>query len=78
MALVGVLSQIKLLFRPLVIQLVWYTLQQLHVFTSVSVSVEVIDNNYNVLKMGTARLIVHDSVLILCFIESEWHLLKQL
>ena len=38
MALVGILSQIKLLFWPLVIQLVWYTLKQL--FTSVSVKVE--------------------------------------
>ena len=37
MAFVGILSQIKLLFGPLVIQLVWYTLKQL--FTSVSVKV---------------------------------------
>ena len=37
MAFVGVLSQIKLLFGPLVIQLVWYILKQL--FTSVSVKV---------------------------------------
>ena len=37
MAFVGILSQIKLLFGPLVIQLVWYTLKQL--FTSVSVNV---------------------------------------
>ena len=35
MAFVGILSQIKLLFAPLVIQLVWYILKQL--FTSVSV-----------------------------------------
>ena len=35
MAFVGTLSQIKLLFGPLVIQLVWYILKQL--FTSVSV-----------------------------------------
>ena len=34
---VGILSQIKLLFGPLVIQLVWYILKQL--FTSVSVKV---------------------------------------
>ena len=34
---VGILSQIKLLFEPLVIQLVWYILKQL--FTSVSVKV---------------------------------------
>ena len=34
MALVGVSSQIKLLFGPLFIQLVWYILKQL--FTSVS------------------------------------------
>ena len=37
MALVVVFSQIKLLFGPLVIQLVWYILNQL--FTSVSVKV---------------------------------------
>ena len=37
MAFVGVLSQIKLLFGSLVIQLVWYILKQL--FTSVSVKV---------------------------------------
>ena len=37
MALVGILSQIMLLFGPLVIQLVWYILKQL--FTSVSVKV---------------------------------------
>ena len=37
MAFVGVLSQIKLLFGPLVIQLVWHILKQL--FTSVSVKV---------------------------------------
>ena len=35
MAFVGILSQIKLLFGPLVIQLMWYILKQL--FTSVSV-----------------------------------------
>ena len=34
---VGILSQIKLLFEPLVIQLVWYMLKQL--FTSVPVKV---------------------------------------
>ena len=37
MAFVGILSQIKFLFGPLVIQLVWYILKQL--FTSVSVKV---------------------------------------
>ena len=37
MAFVGILSQMKLLFGPLVIQLVWYILKQL--FTSVSVKV---------------------------------------
>ena len=37
MTFVGTLSQIKLLFWPLVIQLVWYILKQL--FTSVSVKV---------------------------------------
>ena len=34
-AFVGILSQIKLLFGPLVIHIVWYILKQL--FTSVSV-----------------------------------------
>ena len=37
LAFVGILSQIKLLFGPIVIQLVWYILEQL--FTSVSVKV---------------------------------------
>ena len=37
MAFVGILSQVKLLFGPLVTQLVWYILKQL--FTSVSVKV---------------------------------------
>ena len=37
MAFVAIFLQIKLLFRPLVIQLVWYILKQL--FTSVSVKV---------------------------------------
>ena len=37
MAFVSILSQIKLLFSPLVIQLVWYILKQLS--TSVSVKV---------------------------------------
>ena len=37
MAFVGILSEIKLLFGPLFIQLVWYILKQL--FTSVSVKV---------------------------------------
>ena len=37
MAFVSILSQIKLLFGPLVIQFVWYILKQL--FTSVSVKV---------------------------------------
>ena len=37
MAFVGTFSQMKLLFGPLVIQLVWYILKQL--FTSVSVKV---------------------------------------
>ena len=37
MVFVGTFSQIKLLFGPLVIQLVWYILKQL--FTSVSVTV---------------------------------------
>ena len=37
MAFVGILSQIKFLFGPLVIQLVWYILKQL--FTEVEVKV---------------------------------------
>ena len=37
MAFVAIFSQIKLLFGPLVIELVWYILKQL--FTSVSVEV---------------------------------------
>ena len=37
MAFVGILSELKLLLGPLVIQLVWYILKQL--FTSVSVKV---------------------------------------
>ena len=37
LAFVSILSQIELLFGPLVIQLVWYMLKQL--FTSVSVKV---------------------------------------
>ena len=37
MVFVGILSQIKLLFGPLVIQLVWYILKRM--FTSVSVKV---------------------------------------
>ena len=40
MAFVAIFSQIKLLFGPLVSQLVWYILKQL--FTSVSVKVVVI------------------------------------
>ena len=39
MAFDGILSQIKLLFGPLVIQLVWYILKQLFI----SVSVKVVD-----------------------------------
>ena len=43
MAFVGILSQLKLLFGPLVIQLVWYILKQL--FSSVSV--KVFSTNHN-------------------------------
>ena len=43
MAFVGTFSPIKLLFGPLVIQLVWYILKQL--FTSVSV--KVVDINFS-------------------------------
>ena len=37
MAFFGILSQIKLLFGPLVIQLVWYILKQLFIWVSVKV-----------------------------------------
>ena len=37
MAFVGILSQMKLLFGPLVIQLVWYILKQLLTLVSVKV-----------------------------------------
>ena len=47
MAVVDILSQIKLLFGPLVSQLVWYILKQL--FTSVSV--KVVD-----IKLAASRL----------------------
>ena len=45
MVFVGILSQIKLLFFPLVVQLVWYILKQL--FTSVSVKVTDIYLHYS-------------------------------
>ena len=45
MVFVGILLQIKLLFFPLVIQLVWYILKQL--FTSVSVKVTDIYLHYS-------------------------------
>ena len=48
MAFVGTFSQIKLLFRPLVIQLVWYIIKQL--FTSVSV--KVVDINLAASRLG--------------------------
>ena len=48
MALVSILSLIKLLFRPLVIQLVWHILKEL--FTSVSV--KVVDINLAALRLG--------------------------
>ena len=44
MASVSILSQIKLLFGPLVIQLVRYMLKQL--FTSVSVTVETLSDDH--------------------------------
>ena len=37
MAFVAIFSQIKLLFGPLVIQLVWYILKQLFILVSVKV-----------------------------------------
>ena len=54
MAFVGILSQIKLLFGPLVIQLVWYILKQS--FTSVSVKVVVI-----YLHFGAKQLLIIQS-----------------
>ena len=48
MVFVGILSQIKLLFGPLVIQLEWYILKQL--FTSVSV--KVVDIYLAALRLG--------------------------
>ena len=48
MAFVGILSQIKLLFGPLVIHPVWYILKQL--FTSMSV--EVMDIYLAALRLG--------------------------
>ena len=48
MAFVGTFSQIKLLFRSLVIQLVWYILKQL--FTSVLV--KVVDINLAPSRLG--------------------------
>ena len=48
MAFVGVVSQVKVLFGQLVIQLVWYILKQL--FTSVSV--KVVDINLAALRLG--------------------------
>ena len=48
MAFVAIYSQIKLLFGPLVIQLVWYILKQL--FTSVSV--KVVDIYLAALQLG--------------------------
>ena len=46
MAFAGTLSQIKLLFGPLVIQLVWYTLKQLFTPTTSSIVV-------NIMKLGS-------------------------
>ena len=48
MVFVGILSQIKLLFGPLVIQLVWYILKQLFI----SVSVKVVDSNLGASRLG--------------------------
>ena len=58
MAFVGTFSQIKLLFRPLVVQLVWYILKQL--FTSVSVKVVDIYRivNYYATHYNTLTMIV--------------------
>ena len=54
MAFVGILSQTKLLFGPLVIQLVWYILKQL--FTSVSVKVVDIYLHLNELVYCASKL----------------------
>ena len=48
MAFVAIFSQMKLLFEPLVIQLVWYIIKQL--FTSVSV--KVVDINLATSRLG--------------------------
>ena len=48
MAFVAILAQIKVLFGPLVIQLVWYILKQL--FTSVLV--KVMDNDLAASRLG--------------------------
>ena len=48
MAFVGISSQIKLLFGPLVIQFVWYIIKQL--FTSVSM--KVVDINLAASQLG--------------------------
>ena len=58
MAFVAIFSQIKTLFGPLVIQLVWYILKQL--FTSVSVKVvaevEVNSGGYLPRRGGSANI----------------------
>ena len=48
MASVGILTQIKLLFWPLVIQLVWYIIKQLFA----SVSVKVVDIYLTALRLS--------------------------
>ena len=47
MAFGGILSQIKLFFGPLVIQLVWYILKQLVIFTILNY---IFENIYTILK----------------------------
>ena len=49
MAFVGILSQVKLLLGPLVIQLVWYILKQL---SCTAVSVKVVDIYLAALLLG--------------------------
>ena len=54
MAFVSILSQIKLLFGPLAIQLVRYILKQL--FTSVSVTVETLSGDHTAAPVNYNRL----------------------
>ena len=63
MSFVGILSQIKLLFGPLAIQLVLYILKQL--FTSVSV--KEVDIYLAASRLGKYPLLVYTQSVILVF-----------